>query len=405
METSNNSRNDGGEGDVVADVPVRRLMDVGRLRAAWVQWVITVITGCALAWQKSLFRKSPWFGLGLAVGMVLSGYVLGTLGGMVGGFGWLLLLPGWLLVTGGARALQTSIVHAAIHNQITGTRKTDMLLAECITVVLGIMNAAAYFNVHCGIHHRPELVATTDDDDFAFLWLLGFRPGMSKAALWRLFWQTLVSPRFHYLFLRARFKSNFLSASAPRVGAAVGWWLTVAFILYATNGWFVFALAWVLPITVCYHVAALCQFLSEHLWLHDTDENGRVQHLTKKEQATRAKQITPTRFFGDPAPAANAGVGQWAGWGLRLLFVHLPLRVAVIPTPDLVWHSVHHDKTNSDFSNVDFGGLRWATNNPYFKPVWGLGRAIDLVFDTLSQKNALPVATTDVNVNDALLGM
>ena len=81
-----------------------------------------------------------------------------------------------------------------------------------------------------------------------------------------------------------------------------------------------------------------------------------------------------------------------------------PLRVAVIPTPCLVWQPVHHSKTNADWRTVDYNGLEWAKakHEEYF-PTWSL--AIDFVFETISSKAPLHVDTRDVNVEVAMPGM
>lgn len=404
MKTSNGLSNVGSEIDVI--VPVRMSMYHHLPKVAWLQWVITVITGCPHEGQQPIFRKSHWWCFGLAIGMVWGGFFLNLYIISASGPVLCLLPVGWLLVVGGSRALQTSIVHACVHAQFTGKRAVDMVIAEAITVFLGIMNAAAYMQGHCGVHHAPAKVATIDDDDLAFLLVLGFRPGMTKADLWRHFWQILVSLRFHYMFLHARFRSNFVNARPWRIVTAVGWWVAVGTIVYLTDTWLAFALAWLLPVTLFYHVAALSQFLSEHLWLHATNERGTVEHLSKKEQMQRSKLISPARFFGEAVPVAGAGGMQWLAWWFRLLFVHLPLRIAVIPTPDLVWHPVHHSKTHSDWRNADFEGPTWAVAKPdEFIPIWGLGKAIDLVFNNMSQKLPIKSELHQSALTDSLMGM
>ncbi len=404
METSNISSTEVGKIDIVR--AIRQILYWELPQWGWLQWVITLITGCPYEGQKAMFRKSSGFAFGLALSMLVGGYTLSGLGISLGWQGIWLIPIGWAFVTGGGRALQTSIMHACIHAQFTGNRKADMLIGDAISVILCITNAVAYFHSHCGIHHSPSKVATVEDDDLIFLLAFGFKPGMTKKQLWNNYWKTLISPYFHWVFLQTRFKSNFINAKPWRIVASVIWWVAVLALIYFTSTWLWFLLGGVFPLTIIYHCSAISQFLSEHLWLYNTDNHGLVEHLTKKEQMLRSKVISPARFFGEAPPVQGANAGQWVVWTFRMLFIHLPLRVAVIPTPDLVWHPIHHSKSNSDWRNVDFQSLEWVKNKPdEYIPIWGLSNAIDLVFDTMSQKEPLEVNLSEVNMEEVMLGM
>src|SRR5262249_26848539 len=118
---------------------------------------------------------------------------------------------------------------------------------------------------HIKLHHSLHL-ATLTDPDMQFLCALGFRPGMSRQALWRHLYWTLVSPRFHCLFLAMRLRVNFITAP---------WYRRLMSGLYALGGgvglmqggWPVMV-AWLVPLFPLYHIASLLQFVSEHRWLY-----------------------------------------------------------------------------------------------------------------------------------------
>src|SRR5690606_17490729 len=82
-----------------------------------------------------------------------------------------------------------------------------------------------------------------------------------------------------------------------------------------------------LPLTVFYHIAALLQFLSEHLWL-------RVPQAGESRELFIAR-LTRGRFLGEGFPPGHLGgirrVLAWTRWWARMLLVHLPARVAVLP--------------------------------------------------------------------------
>lgn len=367
----------------------------------WLQWLITLITGCPYQGQKPLFRQGAWWRLIIFTGMLYGGVALSVLA-IYGYIYPLFILLGWVITVGGGRGLQTSISHFAVHSKFTGNKKVDMMIAEIISVVLFIMNAPAYFKLHCIDHHSPSIVATKKDGDVEFIVLLGFNTGMTVQELREHFWKVIFSPKFHWIFFKARAVSNFVKANTKRIIAAAAYWLLVLGLVVVSGNLITFSLVWVVPVIFLYQISALCQFLTEHYWLIGS-ENSTVDHLTKQEQKERAKMITPTRFFGDILLPGASG-WQKAVWLLRLFFIHLPLRIFVVPSSCLVWHSHHHAEYKVDWPNETFGGYAWAKENPgQFTEVWGLHAAFTLVFETLSE---LPSVEAPVDeAGESYLGM
>lgn len=231
------------------------------------QEAITSITGKPYRGQQPLFKQSRFTHLvtallSLLIGAFFSGAIAQSSPLLLP----LLPLP-YLFAVGGARKLQTGIMHQLIHYNFCGNKAGDRLLGEIISTILLIPGFDSYQKDHIKDHHSTKTFATANDPDMKFLLQLGFRPGMPKEFYWRLLFKTLFSPRFHWLFLRARLIANFVTAPLYRCLMAVIWTGIVLLGVAITNAWFAFFAAWLFPLTVLYHIAALFQFVSEHRWL------------------------------------------------------------------------------------------------------------------------------------------
>lgn len=225
-------------------------------------------------WRPHWRRTSLWhlimMGLSLVGGVLASSLIV-----LAPPVCWPLLAVSWMLTVHAARKGQVVINHHAVHTNVTGTKQYDHVLAEVVSTLLLIQDYKSYYRDHVQIHHGPNL-ATLEDPDLQFLLALGFRPGMSREALWRRLYWTVWSPRFHGLFLWARLKANYLTA--PRYRRLMAGSSTAAVLagLALTGAWIPWVIAWVVPIFPLYHVAALLQFICEHKWL-------QVQELTPSQ--------------------------------------------------------------------------------------------------------------------------
>jgi hypothetical protein len=182
---------------------------------------------------------------------------------------WPLLVWSWMLTVHAARKAQLVICHHAIHANMTGNKRCDRVLVEVLSTLLMFQNFGSYHQDHVTKHHGQKF-ATLEDPDMQFLLAIGFRPGMSRAALWRRLYWTMVSPRFHVLFLRFRLRMNYTAAPKYRRIMAGGYAVAMVTYLILTGVWLPGVVAWVVPIFPLYHVAALLQFVSEHRWLQQT---------------------------------------------------------------------------------------------------------------------------------------
>ena len=71
----------------------------------------------------------------------------------------------------------------------------------------------------------------------------------------------------------------------------------------------------------------------------------------------RLGRLTFGRFVGEPIPTHNLPPGQWLwAWGLwliRLLALHIPTRLCVLPG-DLCQHDWHHRHPRGNWSNAGY---------------------------------------------------
>lgn len=119
-------------------------------------------------------------------------------------------------------------------------------------------------------------------------------------------------------------------------------------------------------------------------------------------------RLTFGRFVGDPLPYRDQPPGlwlwSWGRWLTRLLFLHLPIRLCVLPG-DLCQHDWHHRHPRGDWANAcyerqrdrDAGCPGWP--EPY-ETVWGLYGAIDLVFRGLASLQRDPSLRSEKEDND-----
>jgi hypothetical protein len=356
-------------------------------------------------WPKGFhprWKRRPWWHLVTTV-LSLFGSVAGSSFILTMSLTfWPLLLLSWMLTVHGARKAYLVICHYAVHGNMTGNTRWDRVLVEVLSTLLTTSHFARYRQDHVHTHHGPPF-ATVEDSDLQFLLALGFRPGMSRDALWRHLHWTLVSPRFHLLFLWFRLQVNFIAAPWYRRIMASGYAIAAVTFLVLTNAWLLWLVAWVVPLFPLYHVAALLQFVSEHCWLqvHPNDNPASRTGETMTNPKLVRGRLTFGRFVGDPLPGRDLPLGQclwsWGRWVSRLLVLHIPTRLCVLPG-DLCQHDWHHRHPQGDWSNACYERQRdlaascpgWP--EPYDE-VWGLGKAIDVVFAGLASLPPLAACT------------
>lgn len=326
---------------------------------------------------------------------------------------------GWLLTVSGARKLIPTINHYCVHNDFLPEKwrkKYGWLhsyIADLNSGILFLQDFASYRIEHL-THHGINIVASIVDPDMAFMWQLGFKAGMTKTKLWMVYISNLLNPfsKLHRLFLVSRVKTTFCKATPFRVLVQTLIALVVFLIGYNTSLSTVLV-AIIFPMTYLYHMASLMQFSSEHLWLSDVKEDGLLPKESHNFLVDRAKRLTNGRFCGEATPStANrsyfVAVLLWVKWIFRMLLIHLPIRLFVLPG-NLCQHDHHHrSKFGSDWANSIYSreamAREFRNSGEPLTEVWGLYNAIDMVFDNLSKMKPINPELVE-NDNDAVLGM
>jgi len=381
------------------------------------QRMITHITGKPYKGQIQKTIRTPESYLGISYLMSFSGPIIVGVSSL-----YLPLLPvgvviGNLLTVCGLRTLSTTVNHYCVHGDFFSSEKKELRvyqenLAELNSVFGFFQNFEDYKHEHL-IHHDPKIVATINDPDMIFLWQLGFRPGMSKTDLWSVFWKNVFGIEFHRKMLFARTKSNMSGPTWRKI-------VVTAYVIGVIGLTSVFPismiLGWLLPVLLVYNVAALCQFTSEHYWLKETDNNGRLcESVSIKDKLARGKKLTSGRFSGEILILDKSSLYAYSKslvrWFLRMAFIHVPLRLLAW-NGDMPAHDHHHDlaKKGDDWPNFIYTRERAISSlkneDGRYTEIWGLKNAINAVFDSLSSHPSINPSKDELaSTQNGYLGM
>ncbi|WP_030180981.1 hypothetical protein [Streptomyces violaceorubidus] len=299
-----------------------------------------------------------------------------------------------VMVSAGAfRAMHTFVLHHASHGDFGRHSPLIGVLAGAI----GMTQSYDDYRRDHLVHHSA--LTSRLDPDQAALAALGLRPGLPRCAYPRLLCRTLLAPACVLRTVSGRVGINvslrrqplrttaFLVAQFGPV-AAMCWW-------YGTEYWkplVAWSVAWLLPLTLGWHVSMVLYALGLHSWFRDSSRSGWEGFAEK----------TGARFFADPCPARSLrgprALRAWCFWWFRLLFWHLLVaRVLVVGFTDNGCHDAHHaDPKGRTFNWCDAAYARseMMANSPRaqenFWHTWSLSEAITRNFDQLAD---LPRAT------------
>jgi hypothetical protein len=203
------------------------------------------------------------------------------------------------------------------------------------------------------------------------------KESISTKPYWDIFWKTMFSPQFHWGFLKARVKANLVDVPLSRRVMSIVFIVLVITIVTITHTWMTFLVAWVFPLTILYHISALCQICSEHLW-------GSTGSIESKSHG---------RFCGEEPPV-DSNFKSWLIWWCKMLFYHLPVRVAILSDPEICPHDHHHKypKDDKDWANAIYNRERQLGAGLEYHEYWGIHNAIDAVFQNLADQSPLSAA-------------
>jgi len=361
---------------------------------AWTQHFWTWQTGKALPGQRPVLRHTWASYLAVTLTLFLAGLTVSTLAvALMFPMWYFALLAGWLLTVNGERLMVLVIAHQALHRRFSGRSGLDWFWGEAVTVLSVFHTFGDFKEEHFDNHHRREVFATEADPPVQFLLNLGFRPGLSRAALWRRAWLVFLSPIFYWNGFLGRVGSNLRGRGWRILGFAawIGWWLSLPF--WLPHGTLVLVLAFVLPVILFAQLSALLDRLGEHEWLAP-----RVPEYGHRFYTAAA---TAARYCGSPVPDRSLPAGEqlvaWLRWTALTLFYHLPSRLLVV-VGDLPNHDYHHRYPSTpQWTTAAYARQRdidAGPEGPPYREVWGMAAAIDRMFRSL--------ASREENLGDAL---
>jgi hypothetical protein len=194
---------------------------------------------------------------------------------------------------------------------------------------------------------------------------------------WQHFRRLIFSWQFHWFFLKARLKANFVTPPLYRRLMSMIFTLLLLTVVAISNSWIPFLFAWVFPLTILYHISTLLQLCSEHYW-------GAIGSKESKSHG---------RFCGETPPFGGT-FQAWLTWLLRMLFYHLPVRVGVLSDPEICPHDFHHHypKADKDWPNAIYNRQEQVDNGANYREFWGIHNAMEAVFQSLAQTPSLSEA-------------
>ncbi len=346
------------------------------------QHFITWFTGKPIKGQRPLFKRTGGSHILTAYFTLISGVIISIFAGHFGL--WLLYPIGWLLTVSGARKLITTINHYCVHKALFKKKRYDYiysLIADFNSSLLFLQSFSDYKKEHL-THHGEKVVGSIHDPDMVFLWHLGFKPGMSLATLKNVLAFNLFVPysRLHRMFLTSRFQTSLYKGNMLRYSLQLLVITALIYLAVITSPWIVF-FSFIFPMTYVYHIAAMLQFSTEHLWLKDVDANGLLKGMSPKALKERSQCITVARFSGEAIPQKSVSllmnIKNWMYWLFKMLFVHLPFRLFVVPGdfPTHDWH--HRVSEREEWPNALFARQKAVENlsesEPPYKEVAGRG--------------------------------
>lgn len=359
--------------------------------AFWLEAFVTWVSGCPHRGQKPLVAR----GVGVYTAEAFGGFFLGIgLGhaAVVTAQWWAMPLI-WLFVAGRTWSL-FALFHHSAHRNLYRNQRANRIATRLISLLTFSSSFEAYKEAHIKSHHTRDM-CRLDDDEGVFM-QLGFPPGRSRSEYWKQLWLSLVLPGSYLRYLRYRLwdwqKSESWSSRLMTWGFALS---------LIAGAWYASAmtsllLAYVMPLFVVFNATGLLGTFSEHPWgcLRDHDSKDRLVLLSQG------------RYLLDEAPDPELQAGRrcrrWVLWWARLLFYHLPVRVAILPG-DSLHHDHHHrhprteDWTNSTYERADhvWNGCPGFPDRPHAH-AWSLGEAIDRVFTRMAAAPPPGAAAADI---------
>ena len=342
---------------------------------AWTQPFWTWFTGVPDDAEATPAVTSPWTYLAIA-SLIFFGGIAASLFIMLSGVGYAWLLLSVATTLNGSRLLVLTVAHQCAHHMFARNSKVNEAVHDVISTVVMSQDHKNYRADHLGMHHGIRTFGSFQDPVLDFIRNSGLTEGLTKRQLWARMWLMFLSPKFHLSYLTKRLKSNFVLARAHRVVLSILWWGGIATLVVLKSSLLVpILIAYVLPITLLYHVSAFLELMCEHVWMRP---------LASPTKHAKIAELCWGRFCGDPVPEGN-NFRPWARWLLRMSLYHLPSRLLVL-AGDAPQHDYHHVNPKSRQWTISAYDRRDAIRMGKLEhlEIWGLFAAIDRVFEFMA---------------------
>ena len=363
------------------------------------QGVWSWLTGKELLNRKPLWQSHSTELILWSVTWVIAGLLLTSMSvyytSLSYAFRTLIYMIGLLFATSGARYVVATIIHHGVHGHLYISKVVNKILCEILSMIFIVQPYDSYRHFHVYEHHGREF-STLEDKDLSAIYQLGFRPGLTKPALYAHLVRTLFSPKFHLTFFYGRLKSNVVHVPLYRLGMSLIWWAVLGVLTYSL-GVVASLLILALPYIFFYQIASLLHLLTEHVWLvRKQDESVRDSHINN----------CLSRFCGEMCPESFAfkNIGRWGKWMLMHLLVHLPARMLIVQG-SLVCHDWHHRYGNVrqwyDYARLrEIHAHKLDVEQRYdYVDIWGLHNALDYVFSALSEGDEIKLKSLEYRLN------
>jgi fatty acid desaturase len=340
---------------------------------------ITWVSGCPHRGQQPVFKRGvamatteAFLGFFLSVGVGHAAVVFGA---------WWALPIVWLFIVGRAWAL-FALFHHAAHRNLFRSESANRFVANTISLMTFASWIDAYRDTHIKSHHGAAF-CRLDDAEGAFM-ELGFPPGRPRQEYWKRLWWSIILPGSYLRY--ARYRLWDWHKSTPRTLVPM---LGFAFSLLA-GAWYASAmmsllLAYVVPLFVVFNITGLVGTFSEHHWGCLRDHGSARDRMVLLSQGRYLLDEAP-----DPKLPAPQRYRRWLLWWVRLVFYHLPTRIAVLPGYTLHHDHHHRHPQTEDWANATYeraehvwNGCPGFLDHPHTH-AWSLGEAIDRVFTRMA---------------------
>ncbi len=359
---------------------------MGERMPTFVQPFLTWLTARPLA-DEPIVDRSTMFFVVTALAQTIGGVLLSAAALHV------MLLPavallalGLTLTSAGLGLFQVVVFHHCSHGTVFKARELNIVVGKLISAILLFKHFDKYKAEHM-LHHNHKKLLTEEDEfaDFVF-GMCGLEPSLPKRDLWRRVIVNLVSPEFHFRFLRRRLRAAWLSHDRSHNLIGIGIWTAFTALAAVTGTLPEFLVGWVLPVTVLLQVATVFRILCEHRFPDPeiilTRGKDFVSHATAG--------VFPGSAPPDARATSLAGLARWTLWWADMLTMQLFVRMFVL-VGDAPCHDYHHRRPASrrwtsyiQARQVDMDSGSSGVHGQY-QETWGLFRAVDENLASLSR--------------------